>query len=205
MTSEAFMAGVLPGGPNTDYEVRILICWLIREFGAPVTPSQLNTALAGEGLVNYFELAGAIGQLISTGHLIQEAPQEESGGGRLALSGLGERTAETFRREIPRTVRDKAIEALRRCVLQERFEKENLAEISETQDGFLLTLAIRDVGNDLLRLSLYAPTREVCETMRRRFISDPTVVYRAVLSSLMGDALCDISFLAHSPEEEKPE
>lgn len=202
MASEAFMAGVLPGGPNTDYEVRILICWLIRELGSPVTPNQLNTALVGEGLVNYFELAGAIGQLLSTGHLIQETKEESDGAGQLVLSGLGERTAETFRREIPRTVRDKAIEALRRCILQERFEKENLAEISETRDGFLLTLAIRDVGNDLLRLSLYAPTREVCETMRQNFLRDPTVVYRAVLSSLMGEALRDLSFLAHSPKGE---
>lgn len=30
MQSEAFMAGVIPGAPNTDYEVRILICWLLR-------------------------------------------------------------------------------------------------------------------------------------------------------------------------------
>ena len=54
MQSEAFMAGVIPGAPNTDYEVRILICWLLREIGTPVTPEQLNTALTGEGLVNYF-------------------------------------------------------------------------------------------------------------------------------------------------------
>ena len=71
MQSEAFMAGVIPGAPNTDYEVRILICWLLREIGTPVTPEQLNTALTGEGLVNYFELAGAIGQLVSTGHLTE--------------------------------------------------------------------------------------------------------------------------------------
>ena len=85
----------------------------------------------------------------------------------------------------------------------ERFERENLAEITETEDGFCLTLAIRDVGNDLLRLSLYAPTREVCETMRGNFVSDPTVVYRAVLASLMGEKLRDISFLGHQTEAEE--
>lgn len=57
--------------------------------------------------------------------------------------------------------------------------------------------------NDLLRLSLYAPTREVCETMRGNFVSDPTVVYRAVLASLMGEKLRDISFLGHQTEAEE--
>lgn len=107
MQSEAFMAGVIPGAPNTDYEVRILICWLLREIGTPVTPEQLNTALTGEGLVNYFELAGAIGQLVSTGHLTESfgrAPDRKVH--LLSLSELGSKTAETFRRDIPRTVRD---------------------------------------------------------------------------------------------------
>lgn len=204
MQSEAFMAGVIPGAPNTDYEVRILICWLLREIGTPVTPEQLNTALTGEGLVNYFELAGAIGQLVSTGHLTESFEEHQNRKVHLlSLSELGSKTAETFRRDIPRTVRDKAAESLRRCILLERFERENLAEITETEDGFCLTLAIRDVGNDLLRLSLYAPTREVCETMRGNFVSDPTVVYRAVLASLMGEKLRDISFLGHQTEAEE--
>lgn len=202
MPSEAFMGGVIPGAPNTDYEVRILICWLIRELGSPVTPEQLNTALVGEGLVNYFELAGAMSQLTATGHLVETfEDRADPSTHLLALSELGGKTAETFQNDIPRTVRDKAIKVLRRCVMQDRFERENLAEITETEDGFCITLAIRDIGNDLLRLSLYAPTREVCETMKQNFIGDPTVAYRAVLSSLMGDSLRDMSFYGNSPDE----
>ena len=39
--------------------------------------------------------------------------------------------------------------------------------------------------------------------MRGNFVSDPTVVYRAVLASLMGEKLRDISFLGHQTEAEE--
>ena len=183
MNQGVFTEGIDHGGLTTDYEIRILICWLLYKMKMPITSSQLSSALLGENLVNYFEVTCALGELLSSGHLTEVKTERQQG--YVSLTELGQKTAETFSKSIPRTVREKAIDALSQCVLQERFAKENRAEIIETSDGFRLELSLKDVGNDLMSVALYVPTREVCETMKKHFISDPTVLYRAVLSVLM--------------------
>ena len=64
MSTGVFTAGIDNGGLTTDYEIRILICWLIDKVNMPVTASQLSGALLGEGMVNYFEVTCAVGQLV---------------------------------------------------------------------------------------------------------------------------------------------
>lgn len=197
MNQGVFTEGIEHGGLTTDYEIRILICWLLHKMKMPVTSSQLSSALLGESLVNYFEVTCALGELLSSGHLTEVKADGQQG--YVSVTELGRKTAETFYKSIPRTVREKALDALSQCVLQERFAKENRAEIVETNDGFRLELSLNDVGNDLMSVSLYAPTREVCEMMKKNFISDPTVLYRAVLSVLMGSTDSAIEFIGHEP------
>lgn len=197
MNQGVFTEGIDHGGLTTDYEIRILICWLLHKMKAPVTSAQLSGALLGERLVNYFEVTCALGELLCSGHLDEIKYDEQQSA--VSVTELGRKTAETFYKTIPRAVREKAIAALSQCVLRERFAKENHAEIIETGDGFRLELALSDVGNDLMRLSLYAPTREVCETMTKKFIADPTVLYRAVLSVLMGPKDNAMDLIDHEP------
>ena len=197
MNQGVFTEGIDHGGLTTDYEIRILICWLLHKMKMPVTSSQLSSALLGESLVNYFEVTCALGELLTSGHLTEVKADGQQG--HVSVTELGRKTAETFYKSIPRTVREKALDALSQCVLQERFAKENRAEIVETNAGFRLELSLNDVGNDLMSVSLYAPTREVCEMMKKNFISDPTVLYRAVLSVLMGSTDSAIEFIGHEP------
>lgn len=198
MASEVFTEGIAHGGLTTDYEIRILICWLLEKVRIPVTVSQLSGSLLGERLVNYFEVTRAVSQLLESGH-IEEIERE--GEKALILTELGKKTSQTFYKTVALSVREKAVDALSQCVLQDRFAKENRTEIVETEDGFRLELSLNDVGNDLMTLSLYAPSREICETMRKRFLTDPTKLYRLVLSSLMGEKQTAMEFVGHEPIE----
>lgn len=184
MSTEVFTEGIAHGGLTTDYEIRILICWLLEKVRLPVTISQLSGSLLGEELANYFEVTRAVGQLLESGH-IQEI--EHYGEKALILTELGQKTSQTFYKTVALSVREKAIDVLSQCVLQDRFAKENRTEITETSDGYRLSLTLDDVGNDLMTLSLYAPTKEVCETMRENFLTDPTKIYRIVLTGLLGE------------------
>ena len=49
-----------------------------------------------------------------------------------------------------------------------------------------LTDRFFDLPAELLSLSMYVPTEELCEAMKRRFLRDPTELYRAVLAALTG-------------------
>ncbi|MEG1850372.1 MAG: DUF4364 family protein, partial [Oscillospiraceae bacterium] len=169
---------------TTDYEIRMLVCWLLHKIKSPVTMTQLNYALQLDGLVNYFELTRAVNQLMTSGHLLELPAGDENLEHPMTITELGLKTALTFERSIPLTVREKSLASLQQSLLRERLEKENKVAIEPTEDGYRLTLTITDVSADLLTVSMYVPAAEMCETMKKRFLSDPTVLYRAVLTAL---------------------
>ena len=72
MAGNAFTAGVKPGGLTTSTEIRILLCYLIQHAGTPLSQGELETALLGEELVNYFELASNLSNLLEQGFVREE-------------------------------------------------------------------------------------------------------------------------------------
>ena len=45
MAGNAFTAGVKPGGLNSSTEIRILLCYLIKNAASPLTGEDLEAAL----------------------------------------------------------------------------------------------------------------------------------------------------------------
>ena len=67
MEQNLFTEGVRPGSVTTPEEVHMLICYIFREAGQPVTLDQANEVLQRQSLVNYFEFAEAAERLIRMG------------------------------------------------------------------------------------------------------------------------------------------
>jgi len=128
MSNDAFTAGIEHGGLTTDYEVRILICWLLSKVDRPVTMGKLNEALQQDALVNYFELARGTGYLLSTGHIV-EGEHGEREEAPLVITPLGRETGETLERSLPLTVREKSLAALRYGVKTLIIPKDNASNI----------------------------------------------------------------------------
>ena len=53
--NDAFTAGVRPGGLTSSTEIRLLLCYLVKNAG-PITRQEIENALMEEALVNYFEI-----------------------------------------------------------------------------------------------------------------------------------------------------
>ena len=95
MEQNLFTEGVRPGSVTTPEEVHMLLCYILRKAGQPVTLDQVNEVLQRQELVNYFEFAEAADRLIRMGHLV---PVEN---GRYVLSQEGAALADTFRQNLP--------------------------------------------------------------------------------------------------------
>ena len=65
---DVFRAGVEPGGLTMDYEIKILICYILRSLGHPMPISALIEVFVSEGIGNYFEAASAASGLVKSGH-----------------------------------------------------------------------------------------------------------------------------------------
>ncbi|WP_197068284.1 DUF4364 family protein [Candidatus Soleaferrea massiliensis] len=185
MEQHAFTGGVIPGGLTTEYEIRFLICYLILKIGQPLSKKQMSEVFMKEGLVNYFEYAGALESLLKSGHIRVEKiiGFDEY----YAVCDLGIETAKTFGDSLPLTVREKAVKSMHKLLTLKRREEENTVEIEQVENGYTITCAIPDNGADLMRVTLYVPDEESAQRIRRRFLNDPILAYKGVIAAMTGD------------------
>ena len=199
LQNNAFTAGIDPGGLTNDYEIKILVCYILEKIKRHMTFSEINYILQSEGLANYFEYAEAISELLSSGHIVDISQGE--GEQRFRLSDLGVKTARTFEKNIPLSVREKSMRAAEEYYLRQRIEKENQVKIEKVSDGYRLSLCISDIGSDLLNLSLFVPTEKECEQIKKRFLCDPTIFYRGIIALVTGDEHTVNTILQETLEE----
>lgn len=181
---EVFRAGVQPGAPGTDSELKMLICHLLFSLGEPLGCSALVEILAEEGIANYFEAASAASALVKSGHIeLCEENREKC----YQITEIGQNTAQTFEKNIPLTLREKALFAAQKYLRTKQHKAQNNAEIKQVSDGFLLTLTIQDVGSDLLSVTILLPTKKDCEKITERFYDDPLILYKGIVALLTGN------------------
>ena len=185
MESDIFKAGIKPGAPGTQLEVKVLLCYLLSALGQPISFDQLYAALSGQGLVNYFELGHVLEKLLETGHLSQKAGAAPA---MYVATALGTRTGKEFEKNLPLTVREKSLHACKLLFEQER----RLSQVEITQTpreggGFVLELAMPDEDGQLMSVRVLAPTEKDCENLKRRFLNAPLTIYKGMLALLSGD------------------
>lgn len=185
MEQEVFRAGVRPGGPTTGDEVKILICYILSKIEGPMSFSQLHEALSEQELVNYFELVSAMDALENTGHI--ESSPDGAGAQSYSVTELGRNAAGVIKGLLPASVRDRALRSASRLLRRKKREKEVVARITASGAGFEVKLGLPGGGSELLGLSVFCPTREEAELVRKRFLNDPTYIYKGVLALLTGD------------------
>lgn len=185
MESDIFRAGTVPGSPATEVEIKMLLCYILSNMDGPMSFAQLYEALSEHSLVNYFELVRVLDNLCELGHL--ETAAAPDGSDRYAVTELGRRAGDEFERTLPFTVREKALEASRRVVERQRRLTE--VRIAETPcgGGFQLELGIPDRDGELVALRVFAPTRQECELIKKRFLNAPLTIYKGIMALLTGD------------------
>lgn len=180
---DVFRAGVEPGGLTKDYEIKILICYILSRIERPIPISALIEVFVGEGIGNYFEAASAAAGLVKSGHI---AIENLDGERCYRLAAVGEAAADTFEKNLPLSIREKAVEAAKRYFRVKTHRAQNKTATKKVDDGYLLTLTISDAGSDLLTMTILLPDAQSCETLETRFVDDPIVVYKGVVALLTG-------------------
>ena len=173
--NDVFRAGVEPGGLTMDYEIKVLICYLLASQERP---------LPAKGLV---EAVNAISSLLKSGHIAEQV--DETGEKCYIATAVGQAASETFQKDLPSAVRQHALEGVQKYLLHRRRRSQNIAQITRVSDGYQLALSIADVGSNLLDLTILLPSEEICRKVRDRFFNDPVAFYRGLLGLLMDGQL----------------
>ena len=181
MEYDALSAGVEPGGLTNRTEIKILICYVIKSLDAPVSKMQLNEIVQEEGLANYFEVNQAISELISQGSVECRIEDTEE---LLYITQRGLDTANSLEINLPRSVREKAINSAIRIITLARRERENKIEVTETDGGYNVTFVLGDENSELMKLTVFVADRIQVETVKRNFLEDPVKLYSVIIASL---------------------
>lgn len=179
MSREAFTAGVKPGGLTNTTQIRILLCYLIRTVAHPLSRQELESALLEQQLVNYFELAAGLADLEQ-----QKLVQLEKG--RYHITPEGRKVADLLLTDLPRSVREQAVQA---AVLAQQYARkaaENQAVVRHTRDGWQLDCRIQELDREVFSLSLLMPDQATAEAARDAFIHKGGDFYKILLAMFSG-------------------
>jgi hypothetical protein len=197
MVRDGFDEGVAPGGLKDADEIKILICYLLKSVGKPLSFENLNEILQHDGLCNYFGFASALHEMLVSGHVDLV---KDDGVELYKVTVLGAQTAALFERRLPLAVREKAINTAVKLLAQIKRESENRVEITESDGGFDVACSVFDMGDTLMSVKLLVADRAQAESIKKQFQKTPEIIYKGVLALMTGDAAAAAELL--NPKKE---
>ena len=181
-TFDAFSSGVETGGLFHTNEIKTLICYLLRKIDAPLSIGQIREVLVSEGIANYFDVSESVTELLRTGNITSDF---SDGDEFLHLTPRGQEALGELIREIPLSVREKALSAALESVAKARNAEQIKIDVEPSGSGFLVTFHISAADEDLMRISLYAADQTQVRKMKDNFLKDPVRIYSGILASFI--------------------
>ena len=168
MEYDAFTGGVAPGGLRSKSDIRILICYMLKSVNAP---------LSGDDIIKVLQEKS----LVSLGNVTREEDNT------YVLTKRGKSVADDLEQLIPSSVRDKAVAAATALLASAKMERENVATIVRTENGYNVTCHISGGEMELMSLTVYVPDLYQAREVKKNFHRDPQRVYNLMLAALTGD------------------
>ena len=177
MDNNAFTANVKPGGLTSSTEIRVLICYILANVDAPLSRQDIEFALLNTELVNYFELAAALGLLLNSELISLENDI-------YTVTDSGRTVAESLASDLPFTVKEGAIKAAmlaQQAKLKNSFSR---ATYKKSTLGYTVTCTVSDAGGKLFECKLAVPDLISAKFVSKRFESGGDDIYRITLALL---------------------
>ena len=185
MSSNAFTGGIKPGGLTNDFEVKILICYLLDNVSQPLTFEQICEIIQDGDFVNYFEFTDAMSELQDTGHIIVQ--RGENNKKFYEITEIGVATSKTFSKTLPLTVREKTLNLAKNNIQYNKRKEQIYVSYKKVSDGYNLTLQFKDIGTDLLNMNIFIPTEKQCEEIKNHIYQNPALIYGGILYLILGE------------------
>ena len=174
--NDAFTAGVRPGGLTNSTEIRLLLCYLVKNAG-PITRTEIENALMEEALVNYFEIGSCLDD-ITRQQLVTVQDNVYS------ITDKGRKVAQELAYDLPRTVRESAIRAVMQIRSWRHRAASNRAVVQEKDGQFSVVCSIADMGSDVFRMELAMPDKLTAEMIKNNFIAHGSDIFPKLLNAL---------------------
>ena len=164
------------------YRVQILLAYFLNRINQLCTPNQLTEIATGEGIVNYFDYTAAVSAMLENG-TIEIA--EIEGTEYYRLTEKGREGAESFKKQVEKSLRDKIYASGLRLFAQLKSEKDISFEVSPEGSGYKVACRYMDGEMSLMDIQLYAPDEEQANFIKSKIKMNPTDFYCRVIDYII--------------------
>ncbi len=181
---DAFNEGIEPGGLRNKNEIKLLICYLLKTMDTPISRDQIGNIIQDQSIANYFETMDAVSDLLMNGSITSDYIDDKE---LLSITDLGRGACEVVEKDLPKTVREKAVKSALKFMTLEKNERDNDVKIEPCDDGYTISFTMKDKDTVLMELSMFVGDSAQADKLKANFIEDPARVYSTILASLMVD------------------
>jgi len=173
---------------NDETEIKLSVLFCIRYADAPVTDIEIKHFMLTATSVDFMTLCGEIDELVSDGAIKKVWRDEVE---KFDLTSRGEELLNMFEDKIMASVR-----ASLKSTIDEYFKRQEKKAQSKCEivplgkDKYSVDIELKEGKNELVKMSLFAGSREAAIRMRRGFNKDPLGMY-SYLVSYLSDAGAD--------------
>ncbi len=175
----------LPDRINDDYTIKVIILYLLRELGRPLTFSTLSEIIIFDEKVNYFVFASCLVDLADRG--LVDRKKEEGKSDVYTINKLGLELLSEVEDTLLDSVKTRMLRSAARLFAFNRSGSVINSEIVPKNEGFDLICTIKDSKYDLVELKLYVDTKEEAAYLKSHFDDNAEVVYRGILALRTGE------------------
>lgn len=181
MENNTFCEGIAPGGLREQPEIKLLVCYLLKTLNQSLTRTQINEILQEYQIANYFEVNGAMSELVCGGQVTSEIVDGDE---LITITSKSIIDVARIERSLPRSIREKAVKAALKILARDRIKKESKVEIEKLSHGYHVTFTVLDVDTELLKITVYVADERQIEIVKNNFYNNAVSIYSNVISAL---------------------
>lgn len=178
---DAFTEGIIFGGLRTKNEIRVLLCYLLKNIDCEVSKSGLNEILQTTELVNFFESNSSLAALAEDGLVHRTVRDGEE---FYSLTEEGKDFADKLDTALPLHVREAVVKAAIGIVAREKMRGVVDVRTEKLEKGCNVIMTIRDGGDIMMQTVLYAADTMQAEAVGESFMKCPEKLYGGIIDLL---------------------
>ena len=178
---ESYISGSMKNVTEV-YRVQILLAFFLSRINQLCTPNQLTEIATGEGIVNYFDYTAAVSAMMENGTL---EIAEVEGTEYYRLTEKGRAGAESFKKQVEKSLRDKIYASGLRLFAQLKSEMDISFDVTKAENGYNVGCKYTDGDMTLMDIQLYAPDEEQANFIRSKIKMNPTDFYCRVIDYII--------------------
>lgn len=178
--ANAFSDGVGIGGLHDTEDIKLLVMYVLKIANVPFSMQSIINSITHSELANVFEVSSAAASLCADSLAVKDE------NGCFTLTKKGESTVDELKNLLNPYVREEAKRCTAKEVIMARRLRENSVEIKPQDGGYTVEISMREQNREILGLRLKVGTLQDAQTVKQRFLDDPSLLYKSSVNLLLG-------------------